>query len=395
MNYVGSLRIFFVIDRYVGPSGGTERQLQLLIEGLVALGHEVRLFVLHATEFSTAGPGLACPIECLSISSILSADTTRRMLAFRRRIRTERPDVVHAFFNDAAILVPVYCKMRGVRVVTSRRDMGYWYTPAYIRALRVANFRVDSIVCNAHAVAGEVRRWERVRADKLRVIHNACHVPVARSLPPATLPSDESGSPSIEICLLANIRRIKRVEDFVHAAAIVNAEFPEVRFRVIGARADDEYFMELQAQVKISNLADKFMFMSASSTPIEIIRKCQIGVLTSASEGLSNTLMEYMACGLPVVCSDVGGNPELVEHGVEGFRYPAADVESLAGHLSTLCRDPVLRAQMGDHGRQRMAQFSLDRMIDEFCRVYRGMTTRSESLALATGASSTAPSHFT
>ena len=386
-----TLRVFIVIDFYLGPSGGTERQLQLLIEGLVERGHEVRLFVLHPTEFSSNGTGLACPIECLAVGSIASADTTRRMLAFRRRVKAERPDVVHAFFNDAAILVPMYCKMRGVRVFTSRRDMGYWYTPGYLRALRVANLRVDHILCNAQAVADEVRRREHVRPGQLQVIYNACHVPVVPPIPPHAPVDTQNGPPAPEVCLVANIRRIKRVEDLIRAAAIVGSVVPEMRFRVVGARADDDYFVELSALAEQLHVTDRLVFMPPTTTPTKSIRECQIGVLTSASEGLSNTLMEYMACGLPVVCSDVGGNPELVEHGVQGLRYPVGDVDALAAHLIGLCRDPLLRARMGEQGQQRMAKFSLDRMVDLFSSVYRGVPSESQLIARGTGESPTVP----
>jgi L-malate glycosyltransferase len=101
------------------------------------------------------------------------------------------------------------------------------------------------------------------------------------------------------------------------------------------------------------------------------MRQSHIGVLTSSSEGLSNTIMEYMACGLAVVCSEVGGNPELVRHGQEGFLYPAGCVSELAGYIVELCQQPQKVADMGTQGRVRCEDFSLEKMVGLTLEAYR------------------------
>lgn len=362
------MRIYFVIDLYHGPSGGTERQLQLLVSGLVADGHDVRLFVLRQTGFTANGNTFPCPIECLDVGSMASLSTAAKMLAFRRRIKRDRPDAVHAFFNDAAVLVPIFCKLSGVRVFTSRRDMGYWYTPAYLRALAVANRRVDRILCNARAVAEEVRRRERSRPGQIQVIPNACHVSVDEPASPLLVQEDQD--PIIGVCLVANVRRIKRIEDLLQAAALVCSVQTGVRFTIVGAHPDTAYFAELERIVAELDLAEFVEFLPDCDSPLTIIKKSDIGVLTSSSEGMSNTIMEYMACGLAVVCSDVGGNPELVQHGREGYCYPVGAVDQLAAYILELCRSPELRRHIGERGRARAQQFSLERMVAQYCSHY-------------------------
>lgn len=374
------LSIYLLIDFYLGPVAGTERQLYLLARGLVERGHAVRLFVLRHTAFTRGGEDFPCPIECLDVGSMLSLDTAGKMRSFRRRIQRERPDVVHAFFNDSAILAPLACRTQSTRVLTSRRDMGYWYTPKLLMALAIANRRAARIVCNAHAVAAEVRLRERAREDQLVVIHNAC--------PPAhATPMDEGGEPAkppspvpdaipraqgeVWVGLVANLRPVKRIEDLLQAAAIARREVAGLRIVVAGAASDRDYAATLRQLAGSLELSNAVHFLPSTNRPLDLMRQCDIGVLTSESEGLSNTLMEYMSCGLPVVCSNVGGNPELVTHGRHGFLYPAGDFRALAGHLVKLASDTGLRREMGAHGVERMAEFSPDRMVDAQVEVYR------------------------
>jgi glycosyltransferase involved in cell wall biosynthesis len=90
-----------------------------------------------------------------------------------------------------------------------------------------------------------------------------------------------------------------------------------------------------------------------------------------ADEGLSNSIMEYMALGLPVVCGDGGGNPELVQDGTTGFIIPQGDAGHLAERLERLRADPDRRSAMGAAGRARIRHgFSTPRMVRAMLRVY-------------------------
>jgi L-malate glycosyltransferase len=368
------LKVYYVIDSYDGPTGGTEKQLLMLIEGLRARQHEARLFVLRHTPYTRSVTDFPCPIECLEVGSIRSAAAALKMLAFRRRVRAEQPDVVHAFFNDAAIVVPLFAGGSGARVLTSRRDMGFWYTRSNLALLRLANRRTDRIVCNCRAVAEETGRRERVATAKLCVIYNglamdewqATGVAPGAEVDTGRWPEDE-----LRVCLLANLRPIKRIEDFVRAAAQVAEVAPAARFLVVGESLSSRYETELNALAGELSLGDRLRFTGPDTDPATLLGRCHVGVLTSASEGLSNSVLEYMAAGLPVVCSDVGGNRELVAHGRNGYLYPAGDVAALTRHLSALCTSAGERDRLGQASQARAQEFSPDRMVEAHLEEYR------------------------
>lgn len=371
------MRIYFVIDCYFGPTGGTERQLQLLIRELVSQHFDVKLFVLRHSCFTESTPDFECPIECLDIASIASFATVRKMIAFRTRIKKDRPDVVHAFFNDSAVLIPLFCG-DNTKVFTSRRDMGFWYTRAYLLALRAANTKVEKIICNCQAVAEYVALRERAAPSRLAVIYNACTIDDLRQPPSVrhkstdSIHSDHSGHADVRVCLVANIRRIKRIEDLIKAAAIVHDQLPKVEFWIVGSQLDTSYYTELRTLTDRLGLSAVVRFLPPTNLPASIMSLCDIGVLSSQSEGLSNTIIEYMACGLPVLCSDVGGNPELVEHGRNGFRYPVGDISMMAEFLLKLCLESSLRRDMGRLGHERSARFSLEAMTRQHKALYEG-----------------------
>ncbi len=102
-------------------------------------------------------------------------------------------------------------------------------------------------------------------------------------------------------------------------------------------------------------------------------------VLPSLAEGISNTLLEAMACGLPVLATAVGGNPELVTDGETGTLIPAADSSAMATMLERYVRDKPLRLSQGKAGRKRVEEkFSITAMVDSYVRLYDnlGVTVR-------------------
>jgi glycosyltransferase involved in cell wall biosynthesis len=106
----------------------------------------------------------------------------------------------------------------------------------------------------------------------------------------------------------------------------------------------------------------------------EILRGLDCFVLPSLAEGISNTILEAMACGLPVVATRVGGNPELVEDGVSGRLVPPVNAEAMAVALYRYFDDPALARSHGQAGRHAVLQrFSLDRMVADYRSLYDGL----------------------
>ncbi len=116
----------------------------------------------------------------------------------------------------------------------------------------------------------------------------------------------------------------------------------------------------------------------------DLLRACDVFVLPSLNEGISNTILEAMACGLPVVATDVGGNPELVVHDQTGLLVPTGDVAAMAGAIGRYVDDPQRRR---DHGRAARRciedRFSLGAMVAAYLSLYEGLLARGTAASAA------------
>jgi sugar transferase (PEP-CTERM/EpsH1 system associated) len=111
----------------------------------------------------------------------------------------------------------------------------------------------------------------------------------------------------------------------------------------------------------------------------EIMSVLDIFVLPSQAEGISNTILEAMASGLPVIATAVGGNPELVDDGVSGILVPVSSPESMKKALLTLIVDKEKRAKQGRQSRQRVLDnFSISAMVNKYTKVYESLLVKRE-----------------
>ena len=95
-------------------------------------------------------------------------------------------------------------------------------------------------------------------------------------------------------------------------------------------------------------------------------------LLPSGNEGTPVVAIEALAAGTPVVATDVGGIPDVVEHGTDGFLTGVGDIEGLASALERLARSPALRAEMGRAGRERtLPRYRVERLVDDIDALYR------------------------
>jgi glycosyltransferase involved in cell wall biosynthesis len=131
-----------------------------------------------------------------------------------------------------------------------------------------------------------------------------------------------------------------------------------------------------------SALAGRVAFLGSIANVPELLNALDVFVLPSISEGMSNTILEAMASGLPVVATRVGGNPELVEENRSGWLFQPGDSADLSARLELLASNPDLSSALGTAGRQRAVnQFSLDGMISRYRDLYLELASRRRILA--------------
>lgn len=293
-------------------------------------------------------------------------------LRFWMLMRRIRPDMVHTRNLGAIDLLPI-AALAGVRNrihgehgwdvhdLDGRRRKYRWLR-------RVVSPFADRFV----AVSGNLRDWlvdtVGLSAEKVAQIYNgvdATHfVPAPRS-------------PRIETDLVVGtIGRMETVKDpgnlaeaFIGLLTGRPALNGKVRLVMVG---DGSLLPEVQSRLQAAGLSESVEFCGKVEDVREQLQRFDLFVLPSRNEGISNTILEAMACGLPVVATDVGGNPELVVDGETGVLVPAGDPVALAGAIGLYVDRPDLRSKHGMAGRRRAEQcFSLEAMVNAYRDLYR------------------------
>lgn len=360
------MKLLFVIDHYRGPHAGTENQLNRLVKGLLQNGHDVHLLVFSQSDYVGAGH-FPCPVTVLGHVSLSSPAMWKALWVQARQFRAQGFRLAHVFFNDPSLICPLVFAAHGIKTIISRRDMGYWYTPVYKWWLRVNSALVSVAIVNSEAVSAVTQQEEWIPARKMHVIYNGYHMPPGElsSVPPEIADWRESGE--LIAIIVANIRSIKRIQDAVEAVGLLKERVPALRLVVIG----DGDASSLEERAGQLGVKDRVRFLGRRSNPVDYIRFADIGMLCSESEGLSNSIIEYLHCGKPVVCSRVGGNPELVAHGETGLCYTAGDVEELASCLESVGTDTSLRQSMSAKALAGVeSRFSVTSMVRRHEEIY-------------------------
>jgi len=370
------VRVLFILDEFPGPHAGTESQVWLLFQGLDRRAFDPAILLLRPSRWLREHAREA-RVTVLGVPRLASIRGITRIVRAAFQARRNGYHVAHIFFNDSAIVFPVWLKVAGIRVVVARRDLGFWYTRANLMILRWQVRFVDRVIANCEAVRKSVLRAEGFRAEQSVTIYNG----YARAAPAAVAVRETFGVPSGArlIVVVANLRPLKRIADVIAALPRLTAEVEETHLLVVGEDREGErgpsHRSELNAAAASLAILERVHFAGRIADPMPIIALADVCVLASETEGLSNVIIEYMFAGKPVVATRVGGNDELIVDGETGLLTPAGDTDALARALGTILAEPERAAAFGRAGRERaMRLFSAQSMIDQHQGLYRGLS---------------------
>jgi glycosyltransferase involved in cell wall biosynthesis len=163
------------------------------------------------------------------------------------------------------------------------------------------------------------------------------------------------GHPGSRIICLANIRPEKDHLTLVRSMARVAAVVPEAHLLLVGSMRNPQLFASVESEIKRLNLTKNITYLGSRNKVSEILDACDIGVLSSTSEGLPMALLEYGRAGLAVVATSVGECAEVLGGGSAGMLVQPGSESELASALVTLLRDADLRARLANAFRERVA----------------------------------------
>ena len=300
---------------------------------------------------------LGCPVHALNLPAGLRPRAVVRLL---RLFRAERVDVVHTHSEGPLLYATLAARLAGVaRVIHTRHhgpDLGS--SRKALAAMALVSRAVDRVVCVADDGARRSLA-EGVPAGKLMTVHNG--IDLARFAYNGPTP----GGPAV---IVARLIPEKDHATLLRAMALAAREEPEFRLEIAG---DGPCLAASKALVGELGLGDCVRFLGRVDDVPALLGRAGLLVLSSWLEGVSLTLLEAMARGLPVVATRVIGSEEVVVEGETGLLVRPRDAGALEVALGSLLADPQRRAELARTGRRRFVRgFTSARMTTDTVAVY-------------------------
>jgi glycosyltransferase involved in cell wall biosynthesis len=276
-----------------------------------------------------------------------------------------RAEIVHTHL-DMSELIAFLATPLGVPIVATRRGpRGRYEGTAIYRNLEgVVHRRARVLICNSAYLADQVRTRDRA-PPPIEVIHNAVDTERFDMVP------FPRGRPTL--AMVANMHYpYKGHARMLQAMRLVRAEVPAASLILVGDGVERGRIERAAGEL---GLLDAVEFAGRVDDPRPFIGRAHVVALTSDDEGFPNALLEAMAMGRPVVATRVGGIPELVRDGMDGW-LTSLDPSEIARRLVEVLGDRELRARLGASARARAESFGWERLVLETEAVYRRVLDR-------------------
>ena len=360
------IRILHFIDSL--RSGGKERQLVELLKGLSV--H--KKIVCELTIMS----------EDIHYNAVNNIDIKKHYLIRKHKkdpkilvklyklCKEFKPDIIHSWGSMTSVYAVPVAKMLGIKLINGMiRDSSPFklFSKSCIRSRITFPFS-DVILANSSAGL----KAYNAPVDKSVCIYNGFDFNRIRRLHDEnTVRRKFNINTEKVVGMVATFSNNKDYETYISAAKMVLQKRNHVTFLAIGGGEN----LEKCKKMAVGSFMDKIIFPGRQEDVESIINVFDVGVLSTNTkvhgEGISNSIMEYMALGKPVVATNCSGTRELVSHGATGFLVDSNDAHELSKRIEQLLADEELANRMGDAGRERIKrEFSLKKMTNLYVGLY-------------------------
>ncbi len=363
------MKILFITDTL--GAGGKERRMTELMQALkIRRDIDFELVVMSRDIHYKAVIDLGIKIH------YIIRKTKRDLSVFFRLYRLCRyykPDIVHSWDSMTALYISPTCKLLGIKLVNGMvmdaPECQNISNKHWLRARLTFPFS-DFIVGNSRA--GLIAY--RAPLGKSEVIYNGFNFDRAKALVRKEIIRDQLGvGTEFIVGMVATFWKKKDYVTYYKAAQLLLSKRRDITFLAIGTDTDSEESIAMVDKKYMEN----FRFLGKRTGIESLINAMDICILSTFTEGISNSILEYMALGKPVIATRGGGTVELVKDKETGFLIEPSSPEELAGKVEVLLNDPLMRMKMGSAGNERIRNaFSIDQMVNKYIDLYTMLVTK-------------------
>jgi len=352
--------------------GGQERQTVLNVRTMDRTRFEPVVGVLHLDgdhlpDLDAAG---VRPVVFDVGPRMLRPSTGWQVARLVRFIRAERVALIHAQDMYTNVLGAIAARLAGVPMIVTRVDLGHHVSGYRRPLLAMASRRADRVLVNALSIRDLAIR-EGLAADRVVVVRNG--VDLAELDARARRAPDPPAPPPGAFVCVANMHHpVKGQSDLLAALRELVRDRPHARLVLVG---DGDRRPLLEAEARRLGVASRCHFLGHRRDVAALVARSAAVVSASHAEGISNAILEALALRRPVLATAVGGSPEVVRDGEDGFLVPPGAPAALARRMRDLLDDEPLRKRLGERGRALVEEeFGLDQMRLSYDALYRALT---------------------
>jgi len=294
---------------------------------------------------------------------------------FYRLARKFKPDIIHVWGNLAAIYaIPTKIILR-IPLINSQITNAPLHVNSGLLSIKLTFPFSNFLIANSKA---GIKSYSAPKS-KSRVIYNGFDFDRIEHLEtPEKMREKLNISTKHVVGMVASFSLLKDYVTYIQAAKEISKRNSDITFLCIGAGNNDSY-----RKLVLPEIANRIRFLGPQQNVESIMNICDIGVLATYTEGMSNSIMEYMALGKPVIATDGGGTKELIKNYVTGFLVKPRSPKELASKIEYLFDNEKIASNMGEKGRERIRQeFSIEKMIKEYLKMYNKVFTDYQNSCL-------------
>jgi len=297
-----------------------------------------------------------------------------RLIRMAQLLRSMKVLVVHGYLLEGNLVGVLAGRLAGVPVLIASKRSVDEYRPLHLAACRAANRLSEKVTVNSVAVRDDAVSREWCPEEKLVMIYSGteCVQNWASDRSESSIREQlhiPAGAPVIGT--VARFSEKKGYEYFIRMAAEVLKRRPHAHFVAVG---DGPLMGRMKEMASQCGILEKVLFVGWQTEVSRFLRIFDVYVCSSIVEGLSNAMLEAMAHRVPVVATGVGGNLDVVDHGVTGYLVPSKNPTLLCEAIIRILDDPEMKEQMGEAGYQRVfSHYSLSGMVRKMEELYKGL----------------------
>ena len=374
--------IIWMIDS-LGP-GGAEQLMPTILKNLKQAGFNIRICALQiraGNPIASELERLGLPVDLIQIPNLRQPLNLFRIL---RYLRLHRPQLLHTQLEFADILGTVAAKILGMPSVSTVHTLDVfpekksawgrmklrWFLLGKLcdrviavsektrqHYLQSGGLPHDKVITLYNGV--DISRFKNIDANQIAKLKQALHLPLNSKV----------------IITVAVLREPKGIQFMIRALPAILEQCPEVHYLIVG---DGQHSASLVDLVAALTIKDRVTFAGHRTDIPDLLACCDIFVLPTLKDALPTVLIEALAAGKPIVASDVGGVPEIIENGVNGLLVSPGNPLKLAEACLKLLKNHELSMQMVLAGSETVRKhFDIDSQIKQLSTLYEELTSNA------------------